>query len=159
MNQPIKIKSLLKISLLSALVAISSVSVAEDTKQQKASIDYRKSAYKMILWHFKPMAGMVKGKIDYDADAFAHNAKIFAQLSHLPIHGFELKSPSENSRAKASIWDNYSDFESKMDDFSEAADNLAKVAAKGDLGKAKPAFAAAAKTCKACHKEYRLDKK
>ncbi len=159
MNQPIKIKSLLKIALLSALVAISSISVAEDTKQQKASIDYRKSAYKMILWHFKPMAGMVKGKIDYDADAFTRNAKIVAKLSHLPINGFELKSPSENSRSKASIWDNYADFESKMNDFSEASEKLAKVAEAGDLSKAKPAFAAVAKTCKACHKEYRLDKK
>jgi len=159
MKQSIKIKSLLNISLLSVLVAVSSASIAEDTKQQKASIEYRKSAFKMVLWHFKPMAGMVKGKIDYDSDAFARNAEILAQLSHLSINGFELKSPSKNSRAKASIWDNYTDFKSKMDDFSEASKNLAQVAKTGDLGKAKAAFGSVAKTCKACHKEYRLDKK
>lgn len=159
MNQPIKLKTLLNISLLSVLLAVSSASIAEDTKQQKASIEYRKSAFKMVLWHFKPMAGMVKGKIDYDSDEFARNAEILAQLSHLSIHGFKLKSPSENSRSKASIWDNYQDFESQMNDFSNTSDNLAEVAATGDLGKIKPAFAAVAKTCKACHKEYRLDKK
>ncbi len=58
--------------------------------------------------------------------------------------------------AKASIWENWEDFEAKADQFSEAASELAVAAASGDLAATQGAAKSLGGACKACHDSYRI---
>ncbi|HEX8572993.1 MAG TPA: cytochrome c [Allosphingosinicella sp.] len=58
------------------------------------------------------------------------------------------------SRAKAEIWANRADFDSKAAAYAEAAEALAAAAASGDRAAFAAAHASTGATCKACHDLY-----
>lgn len=145
-------------SIFAAAMTILSSQTIADSKAEEAAIDYRQSTFKMVKWHMGPMAGMVKGNIDYNAAAFSEHANAMASLSHLAPNGFSVKSLADNSRAKAAIWENKADFDKKLVDFKNAATALATAAESNDLATIKPAFGELGKSCKSCHTDYRADK-
>ena len=113
----------------------------------------------MIGYHFGGMAGMMKGKMGFDAEGFKKNAEAVAALSQLVGNGFVEGSYEGDTRAKKKIADNMDDFKQKLETFQVEAANLAKAAeGASDLEGLKPAFGAAGQTCKACHKAYRNKK-
>lgn len=130
--------------------------LAKDTPEEEA-IEYRQSAFKMIRHHFGPMADMVKGKLEFDAEAFTKNAEAVAALSQFPLHGFiEGSYDDDDTGAKPNIAENMDDFKKKMETFNVEAVNLAKVATDGgDMSALKPAFGKVGASCKACHDDYR----
>jgi len=119
------------------------------------AITYRQSAYKMMVWHVKPMTAMVKGKTDWDADAFNYHAKALAKLSRFPINGFIPDSDFGDTRAKEDIWENWDDFQTKMNALIEQSQALAKIASSGSQEAITEQFIKTARTCKSCHKKYR----
>lgn len=154
-----KLSLSLKALLISVATFLSTHGVSADEKAQAAAIDYRQSTFKMVKWHMGPMADMVKGKMAYDAAAFSKNADAMADLSKLASNGFLINSPSEDSRAKASIWENTADFDKKLQAFVEASNKLVIAAKSNSIDTIKPAFGELGKSCKGCHDDYRLDKK
>ncbi|CAA6825570.1 MAG: putative c'cytochrome [uncultured Thiotrichaceae bacterium] len=136
-------------------VGIAANAMAKNTPEEDA-IKYRQGAFTMIGHHFGPMAAMVKGKMEFDAEAFTKNAEAVAALSQFPIHGFIEGSYEGETDAKKEIAENMDDFTEKMETFKIEAANLAKVAADGgDLAALKPAFGKVGQSCKACHTDYR----
>ncbi len=130
---------------------------ADNSKAQEAAIDYRQSTFKMVKWHIGPMAGMVKGKIDYDASAFSEHAEAIFDLSKLASNGFLVESVAENSRAKAAIWKDKAEFDKKLESFTDAAEKLLAAAKSNDMSTIKPAFGALGQSCKGCHNDYRSE--
>ncbi|PIE42613.1 MAG: cytochrome C [Gammaproteobacteria bacterium] len=130
---------------------------AKNTPEEDA-IEYRQSAFKMIKQHFGPMAAMVKGKIDFDAETFKKNAEAVAALSQLVGNGFIDGSYEGDTDARPEIAENAADFKEKGETFQIEAANLAKIAADGgDLSALKPAFGKVGGSCKACHDDYRKE--
>lgn len=130
---------------------------AKNTPEEDA-IEYRQSAFTMIKQHFGPMAAMVKGEMDFDAEAFKMNAEAVAALSQFPGHGFVDGSYEGDTDARPEIAENMDDFKEKLETFKIEAANLAKVAADGgDMSALKPAFGKVGGSCKACHDDYRKD--
>ena len=60
-----------------------------------------------------------------------------------------------NTRAKAQIWSDKTDFEAKLMDLKNAADELLSSVDGTDLAVAKSAFIGVGRTCGTCHKIYR----
>lgn len=131
-----------------------------DDDPGKAAIKYRQSIWSLVGANMKPMGGMMKGKIDWDGKRFASMAadmNALASLDHL--RGYPEDSDEGKTKAKPEIWLNMDDFKSKLADFTKAAADLDKAAAAGgDKGSVKKQFGALGKSCKSCHKEYRLKK-
>lgn len=148
-------KTLLVGGLVSLSLALTATAVAKSSPEEKA-IEYRQGAFKMIGHHFGAMAGMVKGKVEFDAEAFKKNAEAVATLSQFAGNGFVDGSYDGKTRAKKKIAENMDDFNKKMETFQIEAAKLAE-AAEGatDLEGLKPAFGAVGQSCKACHKAYR----
>lgn len=129
---------------------------AQDADPKKEAIEYRQSAMKIVGWNFKPMGAMAKGERPFDTKAFAAHAKDLAAVSSLNIlAGFPEDTDAKGSKAKPEIWLKWEDFEKKMATMQREASKLAEVAAAGDEGATKKQFGAAAKTCKACHDDYK----
>jgi cytochrome c556 len=141
-------------SIILALLALGFTSAQAGDPIEEA-ITYRQSAYKMIVWHVKPMTAMVKGKADWNADAFNYHAKALAKLSQFPINGFIPGSDFGDTRAKEEIWENWDDFQAKMNTLIEQSQALAKIASSGSQEAITKQFIKTARACKSCHKKYR----
>lgn len=162
MSHSVKQNTWKKTFLAGGLVALSLVltatAVAKSSPEEKA-IEYRQSAFKMIGYHFGAMAGMMKGKVEFDAEVFKKNAEAVAALSQLPGNGFVEGSYDGKTRAKKKVAENMDDFNKKLETFQVEAANLVKAAeGASDLEGLKPAFGAVGQSCKACHKAYRNKK-
>ena len=148
-------KTLLIISTVALGFTLTATALAKSSPEEDA-IEYRQGAFKMIGHHFGAMAGMMKGKMEFDAETFKQNAEAVATLSQFAGNGFIDGSYEGKTRAKKDIADNMDDFKKKLETFQVEAANLAKAAeGASDLEGLKPAFGAVGQSCKACHKAYR----
>lgn len=148
----------LAITLAVATTGFSLNAIADGKKSpEEAAIDYRQGAFTMIKHHFGPMAAMMKGEMEFNAEEFAKNAEAVAALSQFPINGFIDGSYEGETEAKPSIADNMDDFKEKMETFKVEAASLAEVAKGGDMDAIKPQFGKTGESCKACHDNYKED--
>lgn len=123
--------------------------------QYEDAIKYRQSAFTLVKGNFGPMGAMVKGERPFDAAAFAEYAENLVALSRMTDDGFIDGSDLGDTKAKPEVWENRAEFDARMKDFREAVAELAVVAKSGDLDRIKPQFSAAAKSCKACHDDFK----
>ena len=139
---------------LCAAISVSTLAFAADKAQDKAA-EYRQGTFTMVAHHLGALGAMVKGEVDFDAATYKKNADAIAALTTLAPVGFEVEGTSENSTAKANIWEDKEGFAEKMTAFQVAGKALAEAADSGEEKTAKAAFGDFAKTCKACHSEFR----
>ena len=141
---------------ISAAVAATFVFGAVAQTKPEKSIEYRQGVYKVIGWNFGPMAGMMKGEIAYDKEAFAKRAANVAQMAPLAIEGFGPGADKgAKTDAKAEIWTKMDDFKTKMTKFTDESAKLAAVSKTGSFDDIKKQFGATGATCKACHDDYK----
>lgn len=140
-----------------SVTTLSTINAHEQKSPEDAAIDYRRASFGMIKYHFGPMAAMVKGEKEFNAEEFTKNAEAVAALSKFPINGFIAGSDMGETHAKDSIWTNMEDFKKKMETFQVEAASLADIAKSGDMAAIKPQFGKVGESCKACHKEYKED--
>lgn len=157
-------KTLITGIALGSAIAVSTLAFAgshggASKDELKKAMEYRQSNFKMVKQHFNAITAVVKGKVAYDADSFAKDAKALAMLSQLSANGFVVKGTHEKSRAKKVIWEDKLDFSRKVAAFQKATASLAAAANSGDLNEAKAAFGDVGKSCKGCHTTYRSKKK
>lgn len=106
----------------------------------------------------KPVGGMLKGEVPFDAatamSSFKTWAEIAAAFGDLFPPGTETGYDTE---AKKEVWTDRAGFDAELKKFSEAA-NAAIAANPQDLDGLKAAAGPVFKTCKGCHEGYRVDK-
>jgi len=116
----------------------------------------RQSYFALLGMTLSPMGDMVKGKMDWDNARFARWAQDLAAVASFEVErGFAPGSEEGKTRAKPEIWLEMDDFNSKLNDLRNQSARLAEVAEGGDQDAVKAQFGATAKTCKACHDQYK----
>jgi cytochrome c556 len=148
--------SRLSVTAAALLMATGVTAQAQDADPKKEAIEYRQSVMKIVGWNFRPMGAMVKGERPFETKVFAAHAKDLAAVSSVNIlAGFPEDTDGKGSKAKPEIWMKWDDFKDKMGAMQREVAKLGEVAAGGDEGAIKKQFGAAAKTCKACHDDYK----
>ena len=118
------------------------------------AIEYRQAAFVLASDYFGGRLGpVVRGEVDYDAEAVKNNVAVLKVLIDLPWAGFGEGTQGGNS--EDSIWSNKDDFDKKAEASVIAVAELEKAAESGDLSKFKADFANTGKSCKTCHDSYR----
>lgn len=146
-----------RLGLVAALL-LASTSLAAQSVRPDQAIEYRQSVYQVILWNFQPLGAMARGRIPFDRTTFRRHAQRLANLSGHLLEGFPEGSDSgAETAAKSEIWENWADFESKMNDFRKASRELAVASRTEDFEALKTRFGAVGGTCKACHDSYKID--
>lgn len=143
-------KKLVIAALAGSVMLGSQFAVAADADE---AIEYREGVFHALKWHFGPMAGMVKGKMEYNQESFQHHADMVAALSKMVDEGFA--DGTQGGDAKDLIWEQRADFTKHVEALETSSAALQEAAAGGDMDAIKPAFAAVAKSCKGCHDNYR----
>ena len=152
MNRSIKAAAL-------ALVAATLVSpgFAQDARVAQQQVKLRQAVYTVLGTHFSQMGAMVQGRMPYDAATFRTAAERVAFMATVAADTFPQGSLTANSKAKPELWQNAAEFQTLMKDLRDKSAALSVASRSGGLDAARPAFLAAAGTCKACHDKYKLD--
>ncbi|HSG51236.1 MAG TPA: cytochrome c [Rheinheimera sp.] len=122
----------------------------------KDAVEYRQSAFQLIRHNMADIGDMIKGEVAYDAERVTKRAMALATLTTLPWEAFTVPgTESGGGDAKAAIWQNLQDFNSRADKFVADAQALQVAAQSGDQAEVRKAFGTFARNCKACHQEYK----
>lgn len=145
------------------LLIVASAAMAQGapppTPEQKAqaSVLTRQGLFKLQLFVFGPVAGMLRGA-PFDAKtAESAGARLEVLGGMIPevfatdTHTFT----NTPTKAREGIWTKKSDFDGKANEFVKAAAALEVAAKTGDEGATKKAAGDVGKACGACHDQFR----
>ena len=139
---------------LAALLACGSA--AAQFKSADDAVEYRQGALAVMGHHFGLVGAMANGKIPFDAKAAQANADLVVTLAHLPWPAFIEGSDKGDTGARPEIWSQADKFKADAQKLQDATAKLAAAARTATKAEdLKPAFNAAADTCKSCHDDFR----
>lgn len=122
----------------------------------KDSVTYRQAAFQLIRHNMADIADMLKGEVNYDANRVTQRATALATLTTLPWQAFAVPGTEQGGGdAKAEIWQNLQDFNSRGEKLATDALALKAAADSGERAEVRKAFGAFARNCKACHDDYK----
>lgn len=136
--------------------AVSSGFAAEATDK---AVKARRGFFQAMFFNAAPLFGMLKGKVEYNADTakkLANNIKLITMMQNDAMWkaGTDMEALKGQTRALPAIWKDMAGFNQKWDNWRKAAAELADAAGNG-----KDAFVEKMKAlggaCGACHKAYR----
>jgi cytochrome c556 len=141
---------------IAAVLLLAATAVAAQAPQLKAEdqIKQRKSAFAVIGHNFSSLGAMAQEKKPYSKEEAVRNAELVSMLADYPKNFFGPGTDKGETKARAELWKNRSDFDDKMDKMIGEARKLPQ-AARGDLASVKKAVADTGAACKACHDDYR----
>ena len=144
-------------ALALAVVAFgASTPASAQFEKAEDAIKYRHGALFVMGQHFGRIGAMANAKLPFDAKAAQDNADIVATLAHLPWAAFGPGTDKgARTSAKPNIWTEQAKFKEHADNMQTATMQLAAAAKTNNLDNLKVAFGDAAKSCKACHDNYR----
>jgi len=120
-------------------------------------IKNRRAAFTLVSANFGPIAATVKGERPFNQADVLRWAERVDFVSRLPWEYFTPGSEKGETRAKAEVWSEAAKFKAAGDRFQAEAAKLAQVAKGGDLAQVRAQFGEVAKTCRACHDNFRRD--
>lgn len=152
------LKTVFKALLAFTLTALSATVFAQlQFDKPEDAIKYRQAAFTVLGTHFSHLGDVAQGKIPFDAEQVAQEAEILDVIAHLPFQGFgEGTDKGAKTGAKPNVWTEVEKFDGVHEKMLIAVtDGLVPAARSGDLGQLKKAFGPAARSCKACHDDFR----
>lgn len=151
----------MRMRFLIAVLGSSMLMSVSAQAQQKPDdvIKYRKGLMQVQGWSARPLGLMIKGETAFDRDLVIRNAAMLELTGRMIVEGFPAgteKGGTESTRARPEIWSDTAKFKQTAEQFQAAATKLSEAAKVGTLEAVRPAFAAVAKQCSACHDNFRV---
>ena len=145
-----QIKIVTVLSVLLSFCFFGSSSLADS----KGIIKYRQNVMKATGGHMGAIVDILKNRLPL-ADHIVDHARSIEQNSKMTLAMFPKGSGLGETKAKPTIWENWSKFESAVQDFERESVKLAKVAESGDIEALAKQVRATGKTCGGCHRNFR----
>ena len=147
-------KSLMAAGLAAAVTVLASGAALAQAKPE-ILVKQRQSAMTLIGKYWGPMAGMMQGKIPYDANVIQRNAGFLDNLSRMPWDGFADSTKGVKSAALPTVWSDSAKFREAASRLENEASKLVQVSRGGDEAAVKAQLGAVGKTCGGCHNDFR----
>lgn len=149
-------KTLLKILVCFVIVAVAIGGAYAQFAKPEQAIKYRKSVMFLIAQHFGRMGAAIKEKNPDNKDVFSGNASVIETLSRLPWEAFMVPGTDKgDTTLKSSAFEQQAKFNEFAQNFEQQTTKLVRAADSGDLKAIKGQFGEVAKSCKACHSQFR----
>ncbi len=149
-------KKFVALTLLACAGALALPAAAQFAKPEDA-VKYRKAAFTLLGASFGRLGAMANGKMPFDAGVAAADADVIAVVSKLPWSAFGPGTDKGETRALPDIWKEQAKFKDLSEKMQAEVSKLAAAAKTGNLDNLKTAFGPAARSCKACHDDFRKD--
>lgn len=149
-------RSIWSVLLLGLVMGLSACSPADPVDDRPGQpVAQRKKLFKQILNTLEPMGLMARERQPFKADEFLRRAQELKVLSGQPWTHFGPGTDYPPSRAKPEVWLKAAEFDQARQKFIDATNQLAEVAATGQLEKLKAPVQQVQDQCLACHREFR----
>lgn len=146
----------MKSTILCALVALLPVTAQADNHGDP--IEQRQSLMSDTREALKPLIGMSRGEVAFDARTVSDSLAVFARTAEKGPGLFPPGSETGgDTEARETIWSDRAGFEQAFTNFGEAV-AAAQAADIQSLDALQPQLQGVLKTCKGCHDNYRVDK-
>lgn len=152
-----KMNKKLAVALISFIVA----GTAGAQVKPEEAIKFRQSGYAFMAWNMQRIKANVEGKFDKDEvvkSANAIQAVANSGMGALYVPGTDKGTGWETTRAKPEIWADKEKLGKVAVSFNKEANEMAKVAATGNVDAIKEQFGKLGATCKSCHDDFRAKK-
>lgn len=116
---------------------------------------FRDAVMTLVASKMLTLGGMARGEIPADDAVFTKAAADIAALAGMVTEGFMPEGRPDGSRALPAIWQSWSDFEMRAQNFEQAAQAVANAAQSGGLEGARDLVRPLQQTCGGCHSTYR----
>jgi cytochrome c556 len=149
----------LAFTVLTASMATSMLTWAQQAPKPEQLIKWRQSAYQVIGWN----SGRIKASLDgsYNKEEVVKAANTIAALANsglgsLFVPGTETGKGWRDTTVKPALFADGSKVREYAAAFSTEANELARLAAAGDAAAVRAQYGKLTRTCKACHDDYRV---
>ncbi len=106
----------------------------------------------------RPLIGMTRGQVDFDAETVSNSLAVFATTAEqAPALFPEGTETGGDTEAKATVWSDRAGFDQAFTNFGEAV-AAAQAADIQSLDQLQPQLQGVLKTCRDCHDGYRVEK-
>ncbi|WP_301103433.1 cytochrome c [Propionivibrio sp.] len=151
-----------KLVALLVLAGIASASFAQQPLKPEEMIKIRKSGYRFMSWNMGKIKANLDGNFNKDQVIAAANvvaATANSGMGALFGPGTEKEVGDEKTRVKPEFFmpQNQDKLKEVATNYIREANELAKVAATGDVAAIKVQFGKTGSACKGCHDEFRKD--
>ena len=151
------------VAIAATICGASLVAMAADGPYDGA-IKARQGMFQNYSFNIGILGAMAKEKIPYDAEVASEAAANLEAVANLgqsqmwPAGSDNATDGNARTRALPAIWENFPDVAEKGQALSQSAAAMAAVAGDG-LGALQGAMGDVGAACKACHDEYRAERK
>lgn len=120
---------------------------------------YRHDVMELVKYSAVSILNGVKGNVPVPDAHYAHHADILVQAAKMSTAAFKTDTRGKDGKtdAKPVIWEEWADFESKMNTFIADTEALAAATKGGDRAAVGKAVGKVFSGCKDCHDKYRAD--
>ncbi len=146
-----------KITFLVIMLSFTFVAAPIWADQEEGMIKYRKNIMKANKGHIGAIMDIMKNGLPLQSHIVNH-AQAIHNNSKMTLAAFPEGSDFGETRAKANIWEEWSDFEKAAAATNAASLKLIKAAESGNMKSVGKALQAMGKTCGSCHKQFREKK-
>ena len=155
--------SLMGFAALLALVLAQPLTAQEQPSPQQlaeGATDTRQAVFKLLYFHLRPIVGMARGEVEFDAALAERNARRMAALGPMIPDLFSAMDTREynvETEALPVIWEDAAGFREKAQALVDAASAFADTAAGGDQTATLGAVRSLGGSCGNCHDAFRVD--
>lgn len=148
--------------ILAALVlsTLAATAIAQQAPKLEDQIKIRKAGFSYMAWNFGKIKANLDGNFNKDQVIAAANlvaATASSGMGALFSPGTEKDIGDQKTRVKPELFQQPERVKELMGNLARESNELAKVAATGDVAAIKAQFGKTGGTCKACHDEFRKD--
>ncbi|HEY3432637.1 MAG TPA: cytochrome c [Rhodocyclaceae bacterium] len=151
-------KTCIKPLLAALAITLSAGAMAQQGPKPEQQIKWRQSAYQVLAWNTGRIKANVEGQ--YNKDEVIKAANAIAALANAGIGtlygpGTETGKGWHDTTVKPELFTDGKKVGEVAGNFNKEANELAKVAATGDVAAVKAQYTKLTQTCKACHDDFR----
>ena len=142
------------------LAGLASGAMAQQTLKPEEMIKFRKAGYSFMSWNMGKIKANLDGTFNKDQVIAAANlvaATANSGMGALYAPGTDKDIGNEKTRVKPEFFTQPEKVRELAMAFNKEANELAKVAATGDVNAIKAQFGKTGGTCKGCHDAFRKD--
>jgi cytochrome c556 len=150
------VKTKLVIGMVAAVVTVTAAAAMKPQDQ----IRTRQSGYTFMAWNMGRIKAQIANPAGYDKDEVVKAANVIAAIANsglgtLFAPGTENGKGWHKTEAKPELFKDHEGVKKVAMAFNQEANELAKVAATGDVNAVKAQFGKLGKSCKSCHDKFR----
>lgn len=126
----------------------------------QSATETRQAVFKLLYFNFRPIAGMARGRVEFDAAIAERNARRIAALAPMIpelLGAMDTREFDVETQALPIIWDNMDEVSEKAQGLIDAANTFAGIAAGGDQAATLGGLRSLGGACGSCHDRFRVD--